>query len=60
MASKNSGQRTVAKSLTIKFVKKAKMWCATYPLNGKTAQEWFTEKPTGEQIDKINESMEQQ
>lgn len=55
MASKNSGHKTVAKGLTIKFVKKANMWCATYPSNGKTVQEWFGAEPTEEEIKKIKE-----
>lgn len=57
MASKNTGPRTVAKSLTVKYVKKAQMWCATFPQNGKTVQQWFDKEPTEEQLDKIKETM---
>ncbi len=55
MASKNSGPKTIAKGLTVKYVKKAKMWVATFPKEGKTMQEWFNEQPTEEQLKELYE-----
>lgn len=49
--------KSVAKGVTVKFVKKANMWVATFPKEGKTAQEWFESEPTKEQINKIKESL---
>lgn len=54
MASKAStGRKSVAKALTVRFVKKANMWVATFPREGKTAQEWFADKPTEEQLNSL-------
>ncbi len=55
MASKNSGHKTVAKGLTVKYVKKAKMWVATFPKEGKTTQIWFDKEPTKEQLKELYE-----
>ena len=55
MANKITGPKSIARGLTIKFVKKANMWVATFPRDGKTLQEWFTDKPTKEQINSILE-----
>lgn len=52
-ASKNL--KSIAKGLTVKFVKKANMWVATFPKEGKTVQEWFAEQPTEQQLNQIRE-----
>lgn len=57
MAHKRTGLKTVARGLTIKQVKKAGMWVATYPHEGKTAQKWFDKQPTTEQLNEIKELM---
>lgn len=57
MAHKSTGLKTVAKGLTIKQVKKAGMWVATYPKEGKTVQQWFDKEPTEEQLNKIREQL---
>lgn len=48
--------KSVAKGITVKFVKRANMWVATYPKAGKNAQEWFVEEPTREELNKLMES----
>ena len=50
-ASKNL--KSTAKGLTLKFVKKANMWVATFPKEGKTTQEWFADKPTEDQLNSL-------
>lgn len=56
MASKSTpNPKTVAKGVTVKFVKRANMWVVTYPLGGKNVQEWFTDRPTEEQVNKIKD-----
>lgn len=58
MASKASTNRkSIASGLTVKYVKKAQMWCATFPQNGKTVQKWFDKDPTSEQLAELKESM---
>lgn len=58
MANKaHNNLKSVAKGLTIKFVKKANMYVATFPREGKTVQEWFNQEPTEEQINKIKENL---
>lgn len=56
MASKStSNRKTVANGVTVKYVKRASMWVVTYPKAGKNMQQWFGDKPTEEQINKIKE-----
>jgi hypothetical protein len=57
MASKLTGLKSIAKGLTVKLVKKAGMWVATYPSNGKTVQQWFDNEPTEEQLSAIKDLM---
>lgn len=54
MASKAHGNvKSTAKGLTVKYVKKAQMWCATYPKEGKTLQKWFDKEPTKEELKEL-------
>lgn len=46
--------RSIAKKLTVRYVKAAKMWVVTYPENGKNIQKWFDDKPTVEQIKELS------
>lgn len=56
MANKASTNRkTVAKTLTVKYVKKANSWVVTYPEAGKNVQKWFMDKPTEDQINEIKD-----
>jgi hypothetical protein len=57
VANKSSEPKTIAKILTVKFVKRANAWVATFPKDGKTAHEWFDEKPTEEQLNNIKDLM---
>lgn len=49
--------KTVAKSVTVKYVKKAKMWVVTFPKQSKTTQEWFMNEPTEQDLNNIKETM---
>lgn len=52
---KQSGPKTTAKGLSVRYVKKAKMWVATYPKEGKTVQKWFEKEPTKEELKELYE-----
>jgi hypothetical protein len=49
--------KSIAKGLTVRFVKKANMYVATFPKEGKTVQQWFDKEPTEEQLNKIRETL---
>lgn len=45
MASKNTQFHDKPDSVSVKWVKKAQMWCRTTVVDNKQTQEWFNEKP---------------
>jgi len=47
MASKNKAFHNKKDNITVKWVKRAQMWCRTTILDNKQTQEWFSknEKP---------------
>ena len=45
MANKAPKQHTLPKGITIKWVKRANMWCKTYMKDNKQVQEWTSDKP---------------
>jgi len=45
MASKNTQFHNKKDNITVKWVKRAQMWCRTIIKDNKQTQEWFSEKP---------------
>lgn len=45
MASKNTQFHDKPDTVSIKWVKKAQMWCKTTIIDNKQTQEWYHEKP---------------